>query len=236
MDDLTLDGHEPTEDGLKYGWEYAQTWGSNQVRQAQFFGLRALTGSQPTSDKPEAFARYLGYSANPFTPWGGLTKSLAKIYTGQQDESSVQSAILSQLPILQPLLGVPGPKLNYLGDQIGNQPEGDAKKLTDRLEYAGLPIYLGFKPAHEDEGIYKFLLEKGVSPSLPLRSELETKNGWIPDESWADYVKYRGELIKTALRKGIGRMETMTDEDREKTLEKISRDSTKSAKSKMGLK
>lgn len=236
LDDMDLDGHRPRPKDWNWGWAYVQTMGGNQIKQAQFFGIRELVGAVPSSDKPHALSGLVGYTVNAWTPWGGLTKSTIKIFTGAQEQGSVTSAFLSNVPIAQIITGeVVGPRLNFLGDQIGGQPDDMLKKMAERASYAGFPIYIALNPDNPDKDIYDFIVRKGVAPSIPLRSEMESKNGFLTDEEWANYVKTRGALLKAAIRRQMTRIEKAIPADAQSMMETISRDATRQAKAKLKL-
>lgn len=238
IDDLELDGHRPRKGtGANWAFAYGQQVIGNQLKQAQFYGIRAWAGAVPSSDKPHALAGQAGYLLNPWTPWGGLTKSIYKMYSGAQEQGSVASAFLSNMPIAQVITGQHvGPRLNYLGDQIGGQPDDVLKKMAERASYAGFPFYFAMDPRNENEDVYHLILEKGIAPSMPSRSEIESKYGWIDDETWAQYVTTRGGLIKTSIRRSMDRLYKLDPADSQREMEKISSQATRSAKHTMGWK
>lgn len=236
LDDMELDGHRMRKADFNWGWAYGEKVLGNQMKQAQFFAIRAWTGSVPSSDKPHALSGQAGYLINPWTPWGGLTKSLFKLYSGAQEQGSVTSAFLSNVPVAQVLTGtVVGPRLNFLGDQIGGQPQDVLKKMAERSSYAGFPLYIALDPDSPNEDIYNFIVEKGIAPSTPNRSELESKNGYMDDQRWADYVTARGDLIKTALRRRMMAIEKLSSKDAQREMERISSEATRAAKRKLNL-
>lgn len=237
LDDMDLDGHRLHKKDFNWGWAYGQQVMGNQMKQAQFFGIRAWAGSVPSSDKPYALAGQAGYLLNPWTPWGGLTKSLFKMYSGAQEQGSTVSAFLSNVPVAQVLTGhIVGPRLNFLGDQIGGQPDDILKKMAERASYAGAPLYLAMDPDAPNADIYSFIVRKGVAPSMPGRSTLESKNGFIDDSKWASYVTMRGTMIKEAIRRRMASMDKAEPADAQREMERISSEATREAKRKLGLK
>lgn len=236
LEDMDLNGHRARPKDFNWGWAYAQQLAGNQIKQAQFFGVRELSGSVPSSEKPHAMAGWLGYSINPWTPWGGLTKSIFKTFSGTQEEGSVKAAFLSNVPIAQIITGdIVGPRLNFLGDQIGGQPSDTLKKMAERASYSGFPMYIALDPQPKDGDIYDFIVRKGVAPAMPMRGDMESKNGFLTDEQWAGYVKLRGDLLKTAIRANMARIEKALPADAQSMMETISRDATRTAKARLKL-
>lgn len=236
VNDMQASGRKANGHSAEYAAMYAQTAGSNLLKQAQFYGLRNLMSSTPTSTTPANMARSAAYMTNPLVPWGGTIKSISALMTGPQDASSTRSAILSQIPVLQPIFGSPEPKLNFLGDPIGYRTDDAAQIMMNRLGYAGLPFWVNLPETSPDLRVYEFMMKKGIAPSMPVRSLLEKNNGLISDSKWARYVKTRGRIIKTELKLNMDRIRSMSHQDADDELNKISRAATKEAKSTLNLK
>jgi hypothetical protein len=100
---------------------------------------------------------------------------------------------------------------------------------------SGVPWTVGAKNKGPDEDLYTFMIEKGVAPNVPLRSNIERINGLIPDSQWKEYLETRGKLIKTAMRKNLQALKNLPHKDAQNLMEKISGDATKNAKKKTGL-
>lgn len=234
--DMDLEGKSATPKDVNWAWAYTQTVGGNIIKSAQFFGAKAVFGGMPTSTKPHALAGMVAYQVQPFLPWGGLQRSTWKMLSGPTDEGSWRAAVASNIPIAQVFLGTPKPAINFLGDQLGNEPTEDWKKMLDRGAGQGFPPFLvAMDPTPENERIYDFLMTKGVAPTTPLRSYLENKNGFLTDEKWYSYVQYRGALIKAAITRDMSRLNKLRGRDLEKEISRISSDATKATKEKMGF-
>ncbi len=235
--DMELEGKRSSPKNVDWAWAYSQTVMGNMAKQAQFFGAKALFGGVPTSTKPHALAGLVAYNVQPFLPWGGLQRSVWKMVSGPTEEGSWRSAISSNIPVAQVFLGTPKPAINFLGDQLGNQPTEDWKKMLERgFTGAGVPPFLvALDPTPPNERIYDFLMRKGVSPTMPLRSYLENKNGFLTDDKWYKYIQTRGKLIKTSLLSEMPRLNGLKGRDLEREISNISSDATKEAKAKLGL-
>jgi hypothetical protein len=229
MDDMKLKGIKPQPANVEWGTQYMHTALKGLFDQAKFFGLKNVA-SMPTQNLTDkSLASQAAYLASPVVPWSGLTKSLGRMWTGPTDQSSVESAVLAQLPFTN---FYATPALNALGDQRGPAPTDAA---WDRAMMSGVPWTVGAKNKGPDEDLYTFMIEKGVAPNVPLRSNIERINGLIPDSQWKEYLETRGKLIKTAMRKNLQALKNLPHKDAQNLMEKISGDATKNAKKKTGL-
>lgn len=229
--DVELEGKRPNKKPVDWAWAYTQTVVGNNWKHAQFFGAKALFNSTPTSTKPNAVVSQIGYTVQPFTPWGGLVKSVSSVLSGPTERGSWRTALASNLIVAQPVLGRPGPALNFLGDQIGAPPN-----VWDRAEYAGFPFFVSVEPSAENDRIYRFLLEKAVAPSMPVRSLVERQNDFLTDAQWNEYVRLRGSLIKRALLQQMTRLEKLDSVDLAQAIESLSSAATSQAKRTLKLK
>jgi polyhydroxyalkanoate synthesis regulator phasin len=234
MDDLQLQRKKLDKKNARAAWLYGETVVMNLTNQARFFGMKNIVNSVPTSLKEGSLAKTITYSAAPIVPWSGLMKSMSRLVTGQQDASSVNSAVMANLPLTPLVSGRPA--RNYLGDPVGPNATDLIGKMTERLHYAGIPIYVGVKADTRNGDIYKMLLEKGVSPSIPMRSTIESANGQITDGQWEKYLITRGNLIKDALRSDRYKIQFMEFSDAQEHIEDISRTATKATKRALNLK
>ncbi len=234
LDDMRLDGKKAQKKNANFAWSYAETALHGVANQARFFGMKNLVSSFPTSTKDTSIAGNIAYTAAPFIPWSGLTKSMTKILTGEQDKTSWDAAFLAQLPIVPAFTGQPA--LNALGDQVGPQSIDLTTKVSERLEYSGAPLFIGVDTKSRNADVYRFMLKKGVAPAMPMRSTIEADNGFITDKQWARYVKLRGSYLKDGIREKKDTMQFMSKEDAGNEMETISREATKRAKSELSLK
>jgi hypothetical protein len=233
MDDLQLQRRKLEKKNARAAWLYGETVIMNLTNQARFFGMKNLVSSVPTSLKEGSMAKAITYSAAPVIPWSGLMKSMSRLVTGQQDASSVNSAIMANLPLMPLVSGKPA--RNYLGDPVGPNAMDLIGRASERLHYAGIPIYVGIKADTRNGDIYKMLLEKGVSPSIPMRSTIESANGQITDGQWEKYLITRGNHIKDSLRADRYKIQFMEFSDAQEHIESLSRDATKATKKALGL-
>lgn len=233
LDDMALDGKKAQKKNANWTMNYLGTVLGNFTNQARFFGLKNLYTSTPTATSPAALAGGITYTAAPLIPWSGLLKSTAALVTGPQDKTTAQAAILANLPIAPFFTGHPA--LNYLGDPVGG-PTDTYNTLANRAMFAGAPLYVGGDSRGRNADIYKLILEKGASPSIPARGTLEATNGFITDSQWRRYVTTRGQYITEAIRKGKMKIENMSREDAHDAIEDLTRAATKKTKKEMGLK
>lgn len=234
LDDLQLQRKKLEKKNARAAWLYGETVVMNLSNQARFFGMRNLVNSVPTSLKEGQLAKSITYSASPLIPWSGLAKSMTRLVTGQQDQSSVNSAVMANLPIVPLVSGRPA--RNFLGDAVGPQSASWLGKAGERLHIAGIPIFVDMGPGPANEDVYRLLVQKGVSPSIPMRSTIESSNGQITDNMWERYVVTRGGIVKDAIKKDRHRIQFMTHEDAQEHMESLSRDATKATKKALGLK
>lgn len=228
LDDVQLDGSKAEKKNASFAWSYTGTLLKNLANQARFFGMKNLVSTVPTSLKDSSLAGNVAYMSAPFIPWSGLLKSTGRLFTGQQDQSSWDQAVLAQLPITPLFTG--RPQLNSLGDQVG------ANGAVSRLEFSGMPIYVGVDPDSPNASVYKLMLEKGIGPAVPMRSSLEADNGFLSDDRWTRYVKVRGRFLKEAIRDQRAKLQFMPTAEAKDAMSDISRDATRAAKKEMSLK
>lgn len=234
MDDMDLNGQKAQAKNASFAWSYGGTMVSNLANQARFFGMKNLVATVPTSLNDKSIASTAAYSAAPLIPWSGLIKSFSRMLTGQQDQTSWNSAVLAQTPIASLFTGQPA--LNYLGDPVGPQSEDIATKISERLEYGGAPIFVGIDDNSKNADIYRMIVRKGVAPSMPTRGPIEAANGFIADAQWARYVKLRGSKIKEAIRDKMAKIQFMNHDDAAEEMNKISTEATRATKRELNLK
>ncbi len=231
MDDMQHKHKKGDPKNIDWGMEYAKSIISGYASQARFFGMKNLV-NMPSTTTDRSLASNTAYYAAPVIPWAGLAKSIGRAITGSTDQSSMRSAALAQLPVTN---AFGRPAINMLGDRRGMEPLDLFTKVSDRAELAGFPLFLAIDTKSADADIYRMFLDRGVAPSMPLRSTLERKNGFLPDDRWEQYVKLRGGLIKAAIKKQMPRFRLMQNRDLENTMSRISASATQEAKAKMGL-
>jgi hypothetical protein len=228
-DDMRLKGVKPKGKNVEYGTQFAHTALQGLFHQAKFFGLKNLAGMPTLQMTNRSLASQAAYLAAPIIPWSGLTKSLGRMWTGPTDQSSVESAIIAQMPFTSFFAK---DSLNALGDQRGPAPTDEA---WDRALMSGVPWMVGSYGKGPDEDLYTTMISRGIAPTVPARSTLERQNGFIEDSVWEQYLKTRGKLIKTAMRKNLQALKNLPHKDAQNLMEKISGDATKNAKKKTGL-
>jgi hypothetical protein len=229
MDDMRLKGIKPQPANVEWGSQYIHTALKGLFDQAKFFGLKNVA-SMPTQNLTDkSLASQAAYLAAPVLPWSGLTKSLGRMWTGPTDQSSVRSAVLAQLPFTN---FYATPALNALGDQRGPAPT-DAQ--WEKSAMSGNPFLVLSENKGPDADLYSMMIERGVAPNVPLRSNLERVNGLIEDAKWEQYLKTRGALIKQGIRKNLRQFKLLPHKDAQNLMERISADSTKAAKSRLKL-
>jgi hypothetical protein len=229
MDDMKLKGIKPQPANVEWGTQYAHTMLKGLFDQAKFFGLKNVAAMPTQNLTDKSLASQAAYLAAPVMPWSGFTKSLGRMWTGPTDQSSVQSAVLAQLPFTNFFAD---PSLNALGDQRGPAPSDAA---WDRALMTGVPWTVGAKDKGPDADLYDFMIDKGVAPNVPLRSNIERKNGLITDSRWKEYLQTRGKLVKQGIRKNLRELKKLPYQDAQNLMEKLSGDATKAAKAKLKL-
>lgn len=168
-----------------------------------YFGLLGQRGIASTltqagnvasgQSDPMAFAASKGGSfiAGLFTPALGLQRSVQALMEGPVDTSSVQSAFMSNFPILN-LMGVTHPKVNAFGDKLYNPENAWYHKMRD----TGIPIAISTNPTTENKQLYGLLVEKGVAPRELRRANVEEKYGPLTDDQFAQLAERSGRLVK----------------------------------------
>lgn len=233
LDDMHLEGKKVQKKNVSFAWKYSETILHGLANQARFFGMKNLVSSFPTSTKESSIAGNVAYTAAPFIPWSGLIKSTTRIFTGDQDKTSWEAAIMAQLPIVSAVSGQPN--LNAFGDPVGPQSLDLITKVSERMEYAGAPFFVGVDTKSKRADVYKFILSKGVAPAAPSRGRLESDNGFITDARWTRYVKLRGSYLVDAIREQKDKIQFMDKADASNAMEDISREATTRAKKEMDL-
>lgn len=232
LNDMKLNGKLHSEKDAEWAGAYMQTALQSLKQQAQFFGLRnSAAAAAPMTE--QNLASNVTYSSAPLVPFSGLLKSLGRAISGPQDQSSLRSAVMAQLPAVAPFSG--DRALNGLGDPIGQEPQDLLTKASDRAWFAGLPLYVAVDPDSKDAMLYSVLTKRGMAPDPPSRRALESKNGIISDSLWKDYVIRRGQFIKQSLRRSMRDLQTLPSEEAEHLLSKVAADATKQAKQAMRL-
>jgi hypothetical protein len=234
MDDLQLQRRKLEKKNARAAWLYGETVVMNLTNQARFFGMKNLVSSVPTSLKEGSMAKAITYSVSPVIPWSGLMKSMSRLVTGQQDQTSVNSAIMANLPLVPLVSGQPA--LNYLGDPLRPHSESFLGKASERLHAAGIPIFVDLGNGSRKRDVYSLLLQKGIAPSIPMRSTIESANGQITDATWRRYMETRGSMITDAIRRDRYKIQFMEFSDAQEHIEDISRTATKATKRALNLK
>lgn len=229
MDDMRLKGIKPKPANIEWGSQYMHTALKGLFDQAKFFGLKNVAAMPTQNLTDKSLASQAAYLAAPIVPWSGFTKSLGRLWTGPTDQSSVQSAIIAQLPFTN---FYATPALNALGDQRGPAPT-DAQ--WEKALMTGNFFTVGAANKGPDEDLYTMMLDRGIAPNAPLRSTVERKNGLLPDKVWQDYLKTRGGLIKKGIRRNLKTLKRLPYQDAQNLMEKISGAATKATKAKLGL-
>jgi hypothetical protein len=234
LDDMRLNGTLQNPDVVNNVGEYMKEGLSGGLKEAAFFGLKNLAEIPAMSGESEkAFAGNLAYMTSGAIPWSGFVRSVAKLATGPIDQSSTRAALVAQTPFLS-FAGQPA--LNFLGDPIGEAPSDPFTTASDRLAYAGLPLYLGISAESANAGLYDLMMRQGHTPSAPSRSALERKNGFLTDSMWQRYVKTRGQMIKSAMQSDLGELERMEPKDFAKAVSHIDADAQRETKERLNLK
>jgi len=233
LDDMRLNGQLEDKNVVENFGNWTTGALGAGLKATNFFGLKNLTNIVGISDQSDrSAAGSLTWMATGIVPWSGFTKSLTRLVQGPLDNSSVKASIIANLPLVS-LAGEPA--LNFLGDEKGFQPLDLFTKTSDKANYTGFPIYVAGKGRSVNQPLYEFMLETGATPSMPLRSTLESKNGFMTDRRWAQYIKTRGQFIKDSMYAQLPKLRAMSTDERDKAISGISSAATSAAKKKLGL-
>jgi hypothetical protein len=235
LDDMRLNGTLGSDNVVENTGSWLKTMATGGFNQAAFFGLKNISeipSLANASDK--SVASNLTWIASGLVPWSGFVKSLTKLTQGPLDQSSVSSAISAQLPFLS-MRGREA--VNALGDTKSEVDTSDRIDVySDRAAHAGLPFYVSMgTPSGDSQKTYAMFLDKGVAPSPPSRASLQQRNGFVDDDTWEEYLKTRGKLIKTELVKDYNYLRDADSATFEKHLRTIEAAATKAAKKKLHL-
>lgn len=233
IDDMRLNGTLKNPDVIENVGQYLKDGLSGGLKEASFFGLKNLASlPSMTGASEKSAASNIAYMTSGAVPWSGLVRSLAKLATGPVDQSSVRSALIAQTPFVS-FAGQPA--LNFLGDPIGEAPSDPFTTASDRLSYAGLPLYLGISPTSPNAALYDLMLRQGKTPTAPSRSALARKNGLVTDTIWSRFVKTRGKLIKDAMQSDLPALQAMGSKDFEKAISRIDAEAQSGAEEQLNL-
>lgn len=200
---------------------------SGWSQQASFFGAKTTIGSTFSANPDTNMLGTLAYKASPLIPFSGLLNSISKFYTGPNTYRGREGAIWANIPVVS--MFATNRAVNALGDPVGVT--GDPIEVAnDRAWYAGMPLNVGGKLTGNDAKVYEFILERGTGPGIPQRSAIETKNGFITDAEFLDYVSYRGRIVKSKMLRELPKLRAMDDESLSKAIGEISSDATSDAK------
>jgi hypothetical protein len=196
-------------------------------QQASFFGAKSTLGATFGTTPDTNVIGTLAYKASPMLPFSGLLNSISKFYTGPNTYRGREGAIWANIPIVS--MFATNRAVNALGDPVGVT--GDPIAVAnDRAWYAGMPLNVGGKMSGNDAKVYEFILERGTGPGIPQRSAIETKNGFITDAEFLDYVAFRGRIVKSQMIRDLPKLRAMDDESLSKAVGEISTDATRAAK------
>lgn len=233
LDDMRLNGHLQNKDVIENAGEYLKEGLSGGLKEASFFGLKNLASLPAmTEQSDKSVASNLAYMGSGAIPWSGFVRSMAKLASGPMDNSSVRSALAAQVPFASSL---GHPALNFLGDPVNAAPSDPFTAASDRLSYAGLPLYLGIDPKSANSELYDLMLKQGHTPTAPSRSALARKNGAVSDTKWESFVRTRGKLIKDGMRGEMAELRRMQPADFEKAVTRIAADAQKETKEQLNL-
>lgn len=197
---------------------------------SSFFGLRNLAQTQELiaghSASDKSIASTVAWAGTGFVPWSGAIKNISRAVNSPLDQSSVRSAIIAQTPVLNMTNSYPS--LNFLGEQRSSQPRDLVGSLTNSASMLGLPFYAG--NGKTSDRLYTLMIEKGKTPSMPRRSSIESKNGYISDRDWNRYMKARGAFIKSTMNRMFRELSEMDKASFEKAISDISAQGTREAK------
>ena len=196
-------------------------------QQASFFGAKSTLGATFGTTPDTNVIGTLAYKASPMIPFSGLMNSISKFYTGPNTYRGREGAIWANIPIVS--MFATNRAVNALGDPVGVT--GDPIAVAnDRAWYAGMPLSVGGKMSGNDAKVYEFILERGTGPGIPQRSAIETKNGFITDAEFLDYVAFRGRIVKSQMIRDLPKLRAMDDDSLSKAMGEISTKATTDAK------
>ena len=72
-------------------------------------------------------------------------------------------------------------------------------------------------------------------PSLPLRSEFETRYGKVSDDRWLSYVAARGNMLRREMMDKMHQLNEMDEADKRKAVQQITKHASSSARKMIGL-
>jgi hypothetical protein len=207
--------------------DYLAAAASGFGQQASFFGAKTTIGSTFSVTPDTNMLGTAVYKVSPFIPFSGLLNSISKFYTGPNTYRGREGAIWANIPIVS--MFATNRAVNALGDPVGVT--GDPIAVAnDRAWYAGMPLNVGGKMSGNDAKVYEFILERGTGPGIPQRSAIETKNGFITDAEFLDYVAFRGRIVKSQMIRDLPKLRAMDDDSLSKAMGEISTKATTDAK------
>jgi hypothetical protein len=207
--------------------DYLAAAASGFGQQASFFGAKTTIGSTFSATPDTNLIGTLAYKVSPMVPFSGFLNSVSKFYTGPNTYRGREGAIWANIPIVS--MFATNRAVNALGDPVGVT--GDPIAVAnDRAWYAGMPLNVGGKMSGNDAKVYEFILERGTGPGIPQRSAIETKNGFITDAEFLDYVAFRGRIVKSQMLRDLPKLRAMDDDSLSKAMGEISTDATRAAK------
>jgi hypothetical protein len=207
--------------------DYLAAAASGFGQQASFFGAKTTIGSTFSATPDTNLIGTLAYKVSPMVPFSGLMNSVSKFYTGPNTYRGREGAIWANIPIVS--MFATNRAVNALGDPVGVT--GDPIAVAnDRAWYAGMPLNVGGKMSGNDAKVYEFILERGTGPGIPQRSAIETKNGFITDAEFLDYVAFRGRIVKSQMIRDLPKLRAMDDDSLSKAMGEISTKATTDAK------
>jgi hypothetical protein len=207
--------------------DYLAAAASGFGQQASFFGAKTTIGSTFSATPDTNLIGTLAYKVSPMVPFSGLMNSVSKFYTGPNTYRGREGAIWANIPVVS--MFATNRAVNALGDPVGVT--GDPIAVAnDRAWYAGMPLNVGGKMSGNDAKVYEFILERGTGPGIPQRSAIETKNGFITDAEFLDYVAFRGRIVKSQMLRDLPKLRAMDDDSLSKAMGEISTKATRDAK------
>lgn len=233
LNDMHLNGTLENKDVVENVGEYLKEAFSGGMKEAAFFGLKSLAEIPSLSTQSDkSVASNLAYLSSGIIPWSGMVRSLSKLATGPLDQSSVRAALVAQTPFAS-LAGRPA--INFLGDPLNEAAVDPFTSASDKLSFQGVPVYIGIAPDSPNAQIYNLLAAKGHAPSAPSRSALAKHNGLVEDSTWERFVRTRGTLIKDSIKSRMEELRQMPSADFEREMSRVSAESTREAKIRLGL-
>jgi hypothetical protein len=202
-------------------------------QQTAFFGAKTTIGATFGATPDTNMLGTVAYKASPLIPFSGFLNSVSKFYTGPNTYRGREGAIWANIPVASVFKTQRA--VNALGDPVGVT-GGPLDTLNDRAWYAGFPLGIGGKMSTTDARVYEFILERGTGPGIPQRSAIESKNGFITDAQFLDYVAYRGRIVKAKMMTSLSKLKAMDDESLTKAIGEISTDATREAKRRFNYK